>query len=126
MNANRLYHNTIIIHLAETSSLTEQIRHGKLRPMLDLGVTPSQVSMHVGGKEEEEEEEKEASVSCIPLQSLGLGGNKITCLGAGYLAQALQTNTSKNDSVSPINLKEVIVSMIECSYYIFFITLKAC
>ena len=99
------YHNTIIIHLAETSSLTEQIRHGKLRPMLDLGVTPSQVSMHVGGKEEKEEEEEEekeegeASVSCIPLQSLGLGGNKITCLGAGHLAQALQTNTSKNDCV---------------------------
>ena len=100
----------------ETSSLTEQIRHGKLRPMLDLGVGPSQVSLpgagggggganESGGEEgegwgagpEEGEGEKEregARSFCVPLQSLGLGGNKITCLGAGYLADGLKTNTS--------------------------------
>lgn len=87
----------------ETSSLTEQIRHGKLRPMLDLGVTPSQVSVHgngagvdeADGEAEPEEESKEPRSYCIPLQSLGLGGNKITSLGAGYLADGLKTNTSE-------------------------------
>ena len=79
--------------------------------MLDLGVTPSQVSLQEssggnGGSESREEvdhpgaepekaEEAEARSYCIPLQSLGLGGNKITCLGAGYLADGLKTNTSK-------------------------------
>lgn len=92
--------------------MTEQIRHGKLRPILDLGVVPSQVSLSVGGGSEIEGEEgdgggagleekedgqqgtKETSC-CIPLQSLGLGGNKITSLGAGYLADGLKTNTSR-------------------------------
>lgn len=101
---------------AETSSLTEQIRHGKLRPILDLGVVPSQVSLVGGGGSESGGEEwdggavpeeskeggegataavKEVRSYCIPLQSLGLGGNKITSLGAGYLADGLKTNTSE-------------------------------
>lgn len=89
--------------MIETSSLAEQIRHGKLRPMLDLGVTPSKVSLHgsalcldeADGEAEPEEESKEPRSYCIPMQSLGLGGNKITSLGAGYLADGLQTNTSE-------------------------------
>lgn len=94
----------MIISIAETSSLTEQIRHGKLRPMLDLGVTPSQVSLQGGSERGEEvdgvdqgveETEKGDRSYCIPLQSLGLGGNKITCLGAGSLANGLKTNTSQ-------------------------------
>lgn len=74
--------------------------------MLDLGVTPSQVSLHATegetdrGQEDWEEEvdgsgEEIAQTFCIPLESLGLGGNKITCLGAGCLADGLKTNTSK-------------------------------
>lgn len=51
-----------------------------------------------GGEGEEEEglqeDSREARTHCIPLQSLGLGGNKITSLGAGYLADGLKTNTS--------------------------------
>lgn len=97
--------------------MTEQIRHGKLRPILDLGVTPSQVSLHVTeegrgrGWEEGEEEvdgsgEEGAQTFCIPLQSLGLGGNKITCLGAGCLADGLKTNTSK------FNVKTIIISYV--------------
>jgi hypothetical protein len=73
--------------------------------MLDLGVTPSQVSLQVsnsgtdeadGEEVEPEEESREAKTFCISLQSLGLGGNKITSLGAGYLADGLKTNTSKD------------------------------
>ncbi len=82
--------------------------------MLDLGVTPSQVSLQGSsgkgesreevdlppGEEQErekggEEGEEEPRSYCIPLQSLGLGGNKITCLGAASLADGLKTNTSK-------------------------------
>lgn len=79
--------------------------------MLDLGVTPSHVSLQEGlenveendGEEEEEQqaagEGREAAASgrsyCIPLLSLGLGGNKITCLGAGSLADGLKSNTSE-------------------------------
>ena len=72
--------------------------------MLDLGVTPSQVSLQgervnrdeVDGDIEKEGDVEEARSYCIPLQSLGLGGNKITCLGAGYLADGLKTNSSKS------------------------------
>ncbi len=96
---------------AETSSqaslLTEQIRSGGLRSMLELGVTPSHVSIAVddsagegvlvrneeGGEEEEEEVEREGY--CIPLESLGLGGNQISDAGAASLAVGLAKNTSK-------------------------------
>ncbi len=85
--------------------------------MLDLGVTPSLVSLHGGGgeddvdggevdKDEDGEEEDTGGVRsyCIPLLSLGLGGNKITCLGAGYLADGLKTNTSKDLKCGPSGL----------------------
>lgn len=97
-----------IIIYTETSSLTEQIRLGKLSPMLDLGVTPSQISVYGSTSNSVEEADGEAEPQedlgegqgepktyCIPLQSLGLGGNKITSLGAGYLADGLKTNTSE-------------------------------
>lgn len=73
--------------------------------MLELGVTPSHVSVAVedkgGGGEEgereeaQEEEEEEENSYCIPLESLGLGGNQITDLGAGSLADGLKSNRSE-------------------------------
>ena len=72
--------------------------------MLELGVTPSHVSLAVGEmgekeeereKEEEEEEGEEEGSYCIPLESLGLGGNQISDLGASNLADGLKTNTSE-------------------------------
>lgn len=73
--------------------------------MLELGVTPSHVSVAVedkGGEGEEgereeaqEEEEEEENSYCIPLESLGLGGNQITDLGAGSLADGLKSNRSE-------------------------------
>lgn len=72
--------------------------------MLDLGVTPSQVSIQVSSNGVDEADGEEAGPEegpgedrtyCIPLQSLGLGGNKITSQGAGYLADGLKTNTSE-------------------------------
>ena len=85
------------------ASLSEQVRAGGLRPMLELGVTPSHLSMAVEEKEEEEgggggggaEEEEEKSY-CVPLESLGLGGNQITDAGAKSLAAGLQSNTSEH------------------------------
>ena len=67
--------------------------------MLELGVTPSHVSLAVdemGEKEEgrEEEEEEEGSY-CIPLESLELWGNQISDFGASSLADGLKTNTSE-------------------------------
>ena len=47
-----------------------------------------------GGEEEEEEEEEEEDVVCVPLESLGLGGNKIGDIGAQHLASGLASNTS--------------------------------
>ena len=71
--------------------------------MLELGVTPSHVSVAVeemggggekeGRDEEEEEGEEEEVTYCIPLESLGLGGNQISDLGASSLADGLKTNT---------------------------------
>ena len=87
---------------AETDSLSEQIRHGKLRPMLDLGVTPSQVSLQASKDQArtyfsgvEDDIDGGSQAYCLPLQSLGLGGNRISCRGAAYLADGLRTNTSK-------------------------------
>ena len=70
--------------------------------MLELGVTPSHVSLAVGEmgekeeeREKEEEEGEEEGSYCIPLESLGLGGNQISDLGASNLADGLKTNTSE-------------------------------
>ena len=71
--------------------------------MLELGVTPSHVSLAVGEmgekeeerEEEEEEEGEEEGSYCIPLESLGLGGNQISDLGASSLADGLKSNTSE-------------------------------
>ena len=69
--------------------------------MLELGVTPSHVSIAVGDDEISEEtpdsagcdDDVERSTHCIPLESIGLGGNQITCAGATMLASGLKTNT---------------------------------
>ena len=71
--------------------------------MLELGVTPSHVSVAVeemggggekeGREEEQEEEDEEEGSYCISLESLGLGGNQISDLGASSLADGLKTNT---------------------------------
>ena len=71
--------------------------------MLELGVTPSHVSVAVeemggggekeGREEEQEEKDEEEGSYCIPLESLGLGGNQISDLGASSLADGLKTNT---------------------------------
>ena len=109
----------------ETTSLTEQIRAGGLRPALELGVTPSHVSLAAAQSvqsiqsaqssslpgdlhlEEELGEGVELSedgieghlygdgVYCIPLESVGLGGNQITSVGAAALADGLKSNTSE-------------------------------
>ena len=114
----------------ETASLTEQIRAGGLRPALELGVTPSHVSLAAAQSvqsvhsiqssslppgEEELGEGAELSedgvegqfdgfhgdgVYCIPLESVGLGGNQITSAGAAALADGLKSNTSKGVSGS--------------------------
>ena len=47
-------------------------------------------------EEEEEEGEGEREVVCVPLESLGLGGNKIGDTGARHLAAGLATNTSES------------------------------
>ena len=71
--------------------------------MLELGVTPSHLSMAVEEKGEGEEEEREEEEGpggeegsyCVPLESLGLGGNQITDAGAKSLAAGLYSNTSE-------------------------------
>lgn len=47
------------------------------------------------GEKEEEEEDREKETVCVPLESLGLGGNKIGDIGAQYLASGLASNTSE-------------------------------
>ena len=47
------------------------------------------------GEEGEEEEDREKDMLCVPLESLGLGGNKIGDVGAQYLASGLTSNTSE-------------------------------
>ena len=108
--------------------MTEQIRAGGLRPALELGVTPSHVSLAAAQSvqsiqsaqssslpgdlhlEEELGEGVELSedgvegqldglhgdgVYCILLESVGLGGNQITSVGAVALADGLKSNTSE-------------------------------
>ena len=113
----------------ETSSqvsLTSHIRAGKLRPMLELGITPSHVSIAVdsksedgqhgeGGDTEKEGEgngegEGQVEVYCVPLESLGLGGNLIGNSGAKSLAQGLVSNTSE--------LLSVCIACAQCTYCI--------
>ena len=88
--------------------------------MLELGVTPSHVSVAVedkGGEgdegereeDEQEEEEEEENSYCIPLESLGLGGNQITDLGAGSLADGLKTNRSKWKISVSLTLQQLLL-----------------
>ena len=46
-------------------------------------------------KEEGEEGEGEGEPHCCPLESLGLGGNRVSDDGVAALADALTQNTSK-------------------------------
>ena len=77
------------------ASLSEQIRTGGLRPMLELGVTPSHVSIAVTEEGDQllNNEDNIGDTYCIPLESLGLGGNLISCTGATTLADGLKSNT---------------------------------
>lgn len=75
-------------------------------------MTPSHVSLATGSLEGEGPESDEEGphsedgdiqtddtgfygdlVFCIPLESVGLGGNQITCIGATALADGLKSNT---------------------------------
>ena len=71
-------------------------------------MTPSHVSLAAAQEEEGEWPESEDGethtdiedtgllgdwVYCIPLESVGLGGNQITCTGATALADGLKSNT---------------------------------
>ena len=97
----------------EMTGLSEQIRMGGLRPMLDVGMTPSHVSIlqdedtgsnpltgEEGGEEGEGEGgEGDGMWHCCPLESVGLGGNQIRDEGAASLASALAKNNSACDSL---------------------------
>ena len=48
-----------------------------------------------GGGGKGEEEDKERDMFCVPLESLGLGGNKIGDIGAQHLASGLYSNNSE-------------------------------
>ena len=56
------------------------------------------VYQEVDGEEGEgaEKETEEEEVFCLPLESLGLGGNKIGDTGAQHLASGLTSNTSQS------------------------------
>ena len=72
--------------------------------MLELGVTPSHVSLavteEVQGETTPPNEETGETIFCIPLESIGLGGNQITCAGATMLASGLKTNTRETHHLS--------------------------
>ncbi len=92
--------------------------------MLDLGITPSQVSLQASANEarnyfDETDGDygKSSQAFCISLQSLGLGGNRITCLGAGYLADGLKTNTSKAQDIYIILLLYIHITYIHKKSY---------
>ena len=74
-------------------------------------MTPSHVSLAVDSLEEEGEGPGSEDggemvtdetgihgdwVYCIPLESVGLGGNQITCTGVASLADGLKSNTRKS------------------------------
>ena len=63
--------------------------------MLELGVTPSHVSIAVPeeGDQPLNNEDNIGDTYCIPLENLGLGGNHISCIGAATLADGLKSNT---------------------------------
>ena len=116
--------------------MTEKIRAGGLGPALELGVTPSHVSLAAAqsiqsiqssslpGEEElgeglelsEDEVEGQFDdpygdgVYCIPLESVGLGGNQITSVGAAALADGLKSNTSERLYYVPVCVVYVQVS----------------
>ncbi len=96
----KYYSPYIIIETSSQASLTEQVRSGRLLPMLELGVTPSHVSIAVADEDASEtaaaDSAEEENTFCVPLESLGLGGNLITCAGAIMLASSLKTNTSRS------------------------------
>lgn len=92
--------------------MTSHIRAGELHSVLERGITPSHVSIAVEDKSEDEHEEEKKSkeglleeqedkertggeVYCIPLESIGLGGNLIGDAGVRSLAHGLLSNTSK-------------------------------
>ena len=85
---------------SQASLLTEQVRSGGLRSMLEMGLTPSHISVAVedcggGGEEGVDGDRGEKEIYCIPLESLGLGGNQISDAGAISLAEGLASNTSE-------------------------------
>ena len=86
--------------------------------MLELGVTPSHLSVAVeetgeGGEEEEEGLGGEEGSYCVPLESLGLGGNQITDAGVKSLVAGLHSNTSEWVVAGRVRLGEnVLVSAV--------------
>ena len=73
---------------------------------------------HTDEEEEEEEEEDgkeedgeetERRVFCIPLESLGLGGNKISDAGAVHLAEGLSSNTSESITNIFVHLQKIVL-----------------
>ena len=68
-------------------------------PLFSLQDTEHTDEEEEGNEEEdgkdEDGEEGERKVFCIPLESLGLGGNKISDAGAVHLAEGLGSNTSE-------------------------------
>lgn len=100
--------------LSSQASLTSHIRAGELHSVLERGITPSHVSIavedksegargHEGEREGEEgvmeeqgdKERMDGEVYCIPLESIGLGGNLIGDAGVRGLAHGLLSNTSQ-------------------------------
>lgn len=96
-------------HSSSAARLQDAIRMSGLRPLLELGVTPSQVSLTkpegddggagdgVGPVEprlDQTNADDLGDIICCPLESLGLGGNQIGDDGVKLLVQALYSNTN--------------------------------
>ena len=67
-----------------------------LRDLLLCVCVCQEVDGEEGEGAEKETEEEEEEVFCLPLESLGLGGNKIGDTGAQHLASGLTSNTSQS------------------------------